>query len=112
VPRSDVIISSNVFEHLEDYRKVAESLLMKCRDLFVIAPYREIIIPGGEHVHSFDQNSFDGFPVKRVVVFACAGWTEHGLRDLWWRVYGKNVLRVLVGRPRRRRGKQIMYHLV
>lgn len=111
VPRSDVIIRSNVFEHLEDYREVARTLLGKCHDLYVIVPYREVIVPGGEHLHSFDRSSFDGLSVQRTVVFHCAGWTEYGFRDQWWELHGKNVLRTLTGRPRKRRGQQIMYHL-
>jgi len=41
VPYVDIIIASNVFEHLTDDRKIAKLLLSKCKALYIIVPYKE-----------------------------------------------------------------------
>lgn len=60
VPFSDIIISSNVFEHLSDDKEIAKILLSKCNDLYIIVPYKEWpLLP--EHVNSYDENSLKKF---------------------------------------------------
>lgn len=58
VPLADIIIASNVFEHLDNDREVAAHLLGKCKDLYIIVPYKEETAPGAEHVNSYDENYF------------------------------------------------------
>ncbi len=41
VPEVDIIISSNVFEHLSNDKIIAEYLLNKCKILNIIVPYKE-----------------------------------------------------------------------
>lgn len=106
-PAAEVIVSSNVLEHLSDDVEVARTLLARCRLLFVAVPYREWPLDA-EHVRSYDDSSFATLgPVERVV-FASRSWSEFGWR-LWRKVYLKNVLLGLMGHPRRRRKLQVLY---
>ena len=106
-PAAEVIVTSNVLEHLSDDIGVARTLLARCRLLFVVVPYREWPLDA-EHVRSYDDSSFATLgPVERVV-FASRSWSEFGWR-LWRKVYLKNVLLGLTGRPCRRRKLQVLY---
>ena len=106
-PEADIIVTSNVLEHLNDDIGTVRALLAKCRCLFVVVPYREWPLDA-EHVRSYDDSSFAALsPVERVV-FASRSWSEFGWR-LWRRVYLKNVLLALTGRRCRRRKLQVCY---
>ena len=106
-PAAEVIVASNVLEHLNDDVGTARTLLARCRHLFVVVPYREWPLDA-EHVRSYDDSSFAALrPVARVV-FASRSWSEFGWR-LWRKVYLKNALLTLTGRPRRRRKLQVLY---
>ena len=107
VPHSDVIVCSNVLEHLDDDVGTAASLLDRCRTLFVIVPYRERPL-SEEHLRSYDRTSFGSLGPIRNDIFDSPGWTEYGWQ-LYARVYGLNPLRALTGRPWRRRRMQILY---
>ena len=107
VPEADIIVTSNVLEHLDDDIGVAQALLAKCKRLFVVVPYREWPLDA-EHVRSYDDTSFSALrPVGRVV-FASGSWSEFGFR-LWRKIYLKNLWRTLAGRRCRRRRLQVMY---
>jgi cyclopropane fatty-acyl-phospholipid synthase-like methyltransferase len=54
VPNVDVIITSNVLEHLSDDKDIANKLLNKCTDLYIAVPYNEAIAGKGEHVNSYN----------------------------------------------------------
>lgn len=109
-PSADVIIASNVLEHMDSDTKVAECLMSRCKDLFIVVPYREqYLIP--EHVRAYDKRSFAQLRPKKTHVFASPGWSQYGLRDCWWQIYAKNALRLLIGKKTLRRRKQIMFHL-
>lgn len=108
-PDADVIITSNVLEHLENDQLVAQSLLSKCRDLYVIVPYREQYRIS-EHLRSYDKSSFDALSPCGIKVFASKGWSQYGLRNLWWEFYIKNLLRPIFKKPTLRRRMQILYH--
>ena len=110
VPAADVIIASNVFEHLSDDRGTASRLLEKCRDLFITVPYRENLPSSEEHVNRYDDDSFQEFETCCQQVFLSRGWSEYGVK-LWIDIRMKNLFRPLLGRPTRRRSRQIMYHL-
>jgi 2-polyprenyl-3-methyl-5-hydroxy-6-metoxy-1,4-benzoquinol methylase len=108
-PRSDIIIASNVLEHLEGDREVAKSLLSRCRDLYIIVPFREQYLIS-EHVRAYDRNSFDTLKPTRIKVFDSPGWSQYGLRQCWWHIYAKNLVRPLFGKTTVRRRMQIIYH--
>lgn len=108
VPEVDVIIASNVLEHLSNDREVAQALLHRCKDLYVFVPYDERPLCS-EHVNTYGMNHFRELGKYTYKVFACKGWTPHG-KDLWWGIYLKNIVRPLLGRQILRRGMQIMFH--
>ena len=110
VPSVDVIIASNVFEHLSSDITVAATLLKKTSVLYIIVPYREEILCD-EHINRYDANYFASLGRVSTTVFSCKGWSECGPVALWYRVYLKNVIRALLGRPLRRRSKQIMFSI-
>lgn len=105
----DVIIASNVLEHLNSDIEVAQCLLGKCSDLYIVVPYRESPL-GAEHVHSYDENHFQALGPCERRVFACRGWSAYGV-ELWYRTYLKNCIRFLVRHPLRRRALQIMFRI-
>lgn len=106
-PEADIIVASNVLEHLDDDIGVARMLLAKCRHLFIVVPYREWPMDK-EHVRNYDNSSFSELKPIRRTVFTSRSWSESGLR-LWRRIYLKNLVRTLAARRRHRRGLQIMY---
>jgi len=109
VPFVDVIIASNVLEHLSDDVAIARHLLSKCRDLYVIVPYRQRLLPGGEHVNSYDEHHFRAIGTYDHTVFLSRGWSFFGF-GLIYHVYLKNLLRPLCGKPQLAQKKQIVYH--
>ena len=109
VPEVDIVIASNVFEHLTDDRQIAKSLLSKCKSLYVIVPYKECpLFP--EHVNTYDENYFSGLGKYDCRVFPCAGWSQYGLRGLWYQVHFRNLFRLLLQKPLCRRNKQNLFH--
>jgi SAM-dependent methyltransferase len=108
VPMVDVIISSNVFEHLTDDLEIAKKLIEKCNKLFIIVPYKENILPGNEHVNTYDEFYFKKIGTYDYEIFVSKGWGEHGL-TLLYEIYLKNILRLLFGKPLLKRSKQIMF---
>jgi len=111
VPPVDVIIASNVLEHVTGDLDVAGHLLAQCRQLFVVVPYREQLAPGGEHVNRYDEKSFADLRPVSIQVFVTRGWSQYGLA-LWYRVHAKNIARALFGKPLRHRRKQVLFRFV
>lgn len=106
-PETDIVVVSNVLEHLDNDVGVARMLLARCRHLFIVVPYRERPM-NKEHVRSYDDSSFSELKPVRRTVFASRSWSEFGLK-LWREIYLKNLLRTLVGRRRHRYRLQVMY---
>lgn len=105
----DVIVASNVIEHLPNDIDVVRQLFEKCRELYVIVPYMEIHrIP--EHLHTYSRRSFSEVGPCRSKVFDVQGWSQYGLRSLWFEIYMKNLLRPIFGRRTVKRRLQIMFH--
>jgi hypothetical protein len=77
VPTCDVIITSNVLEHIDNDRKVANELSFKCKKLFVIVPYKEDPLDP-EHIRSYDEFYFSELSIIRFEIYFCRGWTEIG----------------------------------
>lgn len=107
-PAADVIVCSNVMEHLDDDLGVARALAARCRTLYVVVPYREQFLID-EHVRAYGDDAFAELGARRIAVFASRGWSQYGLRARWWQIHLKNLLRPLFGKPRLRRRLQAMY---
>ena len=107
VPECDVIVCSNVLEHVEDDVGTATVLRGRCRKLFVIVPYRERPLCV-EHRRAYDESSFQSLHPIRTEVFDSPGWSDKGWKG-FLRIHGLNPLRVLMGRPPHRRRLQILY---
>ena len=105
----DVIISSGVFEHFTDDRKIAKHLLSKCKSLYIVVPYKEWPL-FSEHVNTYDENYYSDVGQYDYQVFPCAGWSSFGMRDLWFQIYCKNIFRFLTGKPLRHRDLLILFH--
>lgn len=110
VPEVDIIIASNVFEHLSNDLEVAKALLTKCKTLHIVVPYRESPLCV-EHVNSYDEGYFLSIGETESRVYPCAGWTPYGLRGLYWNIYIKNLYNYLCRRPLKRRNMQIIFTL-
>ncbi|MCX6053850.1 MAG: class I SAM-dependent methyltransferase [Chloroflexi bacterium] len=110
VPNIDVIISSNVFEHLTNPIEVAIELMKKCKDLYIITPYKENITTSREHINSFDENSFTDVGEVNYTVFSAKTWTQEGL-NLFFNIYLKNTIRPLIGKIIIPRSMQIIFHI-
>jgi hypothetical protein len=109
-PCADVIIASNVMEHLDDDIAVASALQTRCRDLYIIVPFEEQHLIE-EHVRRYDKRSFSSLEVLTLTVFACRGWSHYGFLRRMWQVYAKNLLRPLFGRAKLKPRLQAMYHI-
>lgn len=108
IPEVDVIIASNILEHLTDHLEIARSLKNRCKKLIIIVPYKELLERGEEHIHSYDENSFAIMNPVSVHIFRSHGWTQSGL-DLWFHTRLKNIGRFFLGIPVRKVRKQIMF---
>lgn len=111
VPEVDVLIASNVLEHLENDKEIAKQLLERCNHLYIIVPFREALYQGveSEHINSYDLNSFDFLGKVDKQVFKSKGWgPPSGLSSLY-HIDLKNIVRFLLGGKISKRYKQIMY---
>jgi len=108
VPNVDVIIASNVFEHLTDDVLIATHLLKKCKQLMIIVPFREQKPLSSEHVNTYAENYFRHIADYKYKIFSSRGWSQYGI-NLIYHVYFKNILRPLFGKQIVKRAKQIMY---
>ena len=108
VPHADVIVCSNVFEHLSQDEQRAAQLKAKCDVLYIIVPFEESLHPGGEHVNVYNRGSFNSIRPKVTEVFVCRGWGSVGWQ-LWYNVYFKNIFRLLLNKRLRSRDRQIMF---
>ncbi len=107
VPVADVIIASNVFEHLSDDINIAKELLNKCRDLYIIVPYKEDPLCS-EHVRAYDENYFRDLGEYEFSIFPSRGWSEYGLS--LFKLQIKNLFRWGCGIGIQPRRSQIMFH--
>ena len=107
-PKVDVVIASNVLEHLVDDMGVVRRLLTQSQQLIVTTPYKERLIPGSEHVNSYDETRYRGLGTYTWTIFYSRGWTQYGW-NLWFNTYAKNLLRPFLGKPWIRRRRQIMF---
>ena len=117
----DVIYCSNTLEHFADFESRAGQLLAHCTRLFVMVPFREtdqgralVPDPASHHQHTFQRDSFDGLlhsgaaqHISQQVFSSPGAWgwsrTESVVQ------FGKNLLRVAIGRHWLRAPLQILY---
>lgn len=109
VPNVDVIIASNVLEHVTDDLATARALVPRCSELYIFVPYKEHPLCS-EHVHYYDETSLSALKPLEVELFCAPGWSQYGLA-LWTDIYLKNLLRPLLGKPLAHRRKQIMFRI-
>lgn len=108
IPNVDVIISSNVFEHLSNDLYLAENILKKTKKLYIIVPYQESPL-FGEHINSYSEDYFNSLGVLWFKTFYSRGWSEYGFRLFKLRI--KNIFRYFFKLNMRPRAKQIMFCL-
>lgn len=72
MPKSDIVIASNVFEHLSNDKEIASHIKKKCNTFYIIVPFQEKIILGNEHINSYDLDSFNFLGCRETKVF-CLG---------------------------------------
>lgn len=108
VPEADVIVASNVFEHLSDDIHIARVLLKKCHDLYIVVPYKEWPLCK-EHVRTYDEKYFFDLSVAEYTIFPSRNWSEYGLQ--LFRLMAKNLFLRMLGRSAYPRRMQIMFHL-
>jgi cyclopropane fatty-acyl-phospholipid synthase-like methyltransferase len=109
-PHADVIVCSNVLEHLKDDLAVAKTLQERCRLLLIVVPYREQYLIA-EHVRRYNRKYFRDLGCIKTEVFAARGWSQFGFRQHWWEIRIKNALRPFFGKRKLRRRLQILYVL-
>lgn len=109
IPEVDIIISSNVFEHITGDREISRHLLNICSSLYIVVPYKEDPMID-EHVNFYDEKYYSGVGNYDYTIFNCKGWTPFGPRGLWYEIYLKNIYRQILGKPRHNRNKQIVFH--
>lgn len=107
VPGADVIVASNIFEHLSDDIQIARTLLNKCGELYIIVPYKENPLCS-EHVRAYHENYFRDLGDYEYTIFLSRGWSEYGRNLL--RLKLGNFYRRLFGGTVRSRRTQIMFY--
>jgi len=105
----DVIIASNVLEHISEDLIVAKHLLSCCKSLYIVVPYQESNLHP-EHINRYDEKYFSELGKYDYQIFLCKGWTPYGVKDLWYQVYFKNIFRFLLRLPLVYRNRQIIFH--
>ena len=94
VPIVDVIVASNVFEHLSNDVLIARELIKKCKKLFIIVPYQEVLSGGShEHINSYDENSYSELTCLRTASYVSYGLGQKCFMDLVYNVWVKNIFR-------------------
>ncbi|SDH18033.1 class I SAM-dependent methyltransferase [Chitinophaga filiformis] len=112
IPSVDVIIMSNVLEHLPNDKAVVEKLLSKCKDLYIAVPYDEQQPLHEEHVNSYNRNTFDYLNADKDV-YLCRGYTAKQILTSYIYIELKNIIRPLFNVPLYKGGlyRQILYHI-
>lgn len=108
VKDSDVIICSNVMEHIVNDKVMVKSLLSKCKFLFISVPYKEVLL-FDEHVNSYDENYYSDFEVIYAKPFSLGfSWTLYDFKIFVNLTIG-NLVRQLLGKKKAIDPKQIIF---
>lgn len=108
MPFVDIVIASNVFEHISNDINIAKEILKKTKKLYIIVPYEEENLIN-EHINHYDEKYFSDLKPESITIFESKGWTEYGFRLFKLRMI--NIFNFFFGRKRRKRSMQIMYCL-
>ena len=109
IPDVDIIISSNVFEHLSNDQEIVKFLKNKCKELYIFTPYNEHINSEEEHVNSYSPYYYKSISKNYTYeIFKVKGHAPSFLSTLY-NIYFKNIFRRLIGRQTLRPVLQIMY---
>lgn len=114
VPEVDIIIASNVFEHLSNDKEIAKHLISKCQRLYIIVPYREekLSIFDNEHINIYNEQYFTDLSKDvRYKIFNTKAWGKDGF-DLYYNIYLKNFARLFLGKKLQKRPRQIMFKII
>lgn len=103
----DIILTSNVLEHVDDYHHVCQNLLKRCQILFVFVPYLERPL-SKEHVRMFDASSFSSYGLIDKLVYKSQGWSYFGW-SYFKNIILKNLIRPIIGKPIKHQNWQAMY---
>jgi hypothetical protein len=98
IPSVDIIISSNVFEHLSNYEMIAKELILKCNKLIIVVPYNEDLRPdiNTEHINSFNEKSFAHFNVEQRIIYKTRGMGYSTFVSEIWHVLIKNIIKQIL----------------
>ena len=111
VPKVDVIISSNVFEHLSNDIEIAKFLLEKCDQFYIFTPYNEYIFKDNEHVNSYREDYYKNISKNiHTEIFKVKGHSETWIQ-LIYNIHIKNIFRKLLNKHTARPRLQIMHLL-
>ncbi len=112
VPKVDVIISSNVFEHLSNDLETANILAQRCKNLYIIVPYREQIkeTSNREHINSYNEESFANLSCVKYNIYESRGLYMMTWLEMVFNIWVKNVFRFILRRPMVKPAKQIIFH--
>jgi hypothetical protein len=105
-PSADVIVASNVFEHLSGDIEIAKNLLGKCRELYITVPYKEWPLCS-EHVRSYNEDYFRILGEYDYVIFPSRGWSEYNSSLAKLKL--RNLAASFFGGAIRERKMQIMF---
>jgi hypothetical protein len=108
VPNVDIIIASNIFEHLDNDIEVAKYLMTKCKKLYIIVPYKESPLICFEHVNIYDEYYFDVLGKSRFKIFTSYCWGPNNFISLL-KFYIKNSFLVLKNEKVCNRPSQILF---
>lgn len=108
VPIVDVIIASNVLEHLSNDILIAAELKKRCKELYIVVPYQEVLSQNSEHINTYSKTSFQKLAPTSLKVISSQGWSQFG-KALYFDIYCKNIFRIIAGRKVIYRKKQILF---
>lgn len=112
VPKVDTIVMSNVLEHLSNDKECVTKLLVKCTDLYIAVPYDEKINSGGEHINTYNENTFDYLKADKSI-YLCRGYSLKEKLSSYINIELKNVARFFLRKPLSAGGvnKQVLFHI-
>lgn len=108
IPNVDIIIASNIFEHLDNDIEVAKYLINKCKKLYIIVPYKEYPLICLEHLNVYDEFYFDILGKSKFKIFTSYYWGPNNFISLI-KFYIKNLFLILRKEKNYSRPSQILF---
>lgn len=101
----DIVLLSNVLEHLKGWESIVENIVEHCTYLCIIVPYKEDIQEVlSEHCNSFHEGSFDFLlgtssrRIKKTIYFSRGFYYKGFLKGILWEGLIKNFFRKALGK--------------